>query len=347
MSRFFRSRYSNLIPYTPGEQPRNMEYIKLNTNESPFPPGESVVRAMEKAASRANLYNDPECTSLRRKAAELYGTGADNITCTNGSDEILYLAFSAFFDEAAFPDITYGFYKVYADVLGIKADIKPLREDFTIDVSDYTGIGKGIVIANPNAQTGIALPKSDIERIVASNPDSVVIVDEAYIDFGGESCVDLTEKYPNLLVTQTFSKSRSLAGARIGFGIGNEQLIADINTLRYSMNPYNVNTATQWAAEAAIEDNESYMANCAVIVENREYTSSRLRKLGFDVLPSSSNFIFAKSDRLDGGYIYEELKKKGVLVRHFTDERMKDHIRVTIGTREQMDIFIGKVEQLL
>lgn len=347
MSRFFSSKFDQLTPYTPGEQPRDMQYIKLNTNESPFPPEQSIIDAMARAAARANLYNDPECTQLREKAAALYGVGKDNVTCTNGSDEILYLAFNAFFDEVAFPDITYGFYKVYADVLGIKADIKPLNDDFTINVEDYIGIGKGIVLANPNAQTGIALPKKDIERIIASNPDNVVIIDEAYIDFGGESCVDLIGKYPNLLVTQTFSKSRCLAGARIGFGIGDLGLIGDINTLRYSMNPYNVNTATQWAAAAAIDDNAIYMDHCEVVKANRAYTTEKLEALGFDVLPSSSNFIFAKSDKLDGGYIYEELKKRGVLVRHFTDERMKDHIRVTIGTKEQMDIFIGKVEELL
>lgn len=347
MSRFFRSRYDRLTPYTPGEQPKDMKYIKLNTNESPFPPEPGVIEAVKRAAERSNLYNDPECTQLRKKAAALYGTGTDNITCTNGSDEILYLAFSAFFDKVSFPDITYGFYKVYADVLGIEANIIPLKEDFTIDASEYMNIGTGIVIANPNAQTGIALPKKDIEKIIASNPDNVVIVDEAYIDFGGESCVDLIDKYPNLLVTQTFSKSRSLAGARMGFGIGDKSLIADINTLRYSMNPYNVNTATQYAAEAAIDDNDRYMENCQVIISNREYTVRKLEELGFSILPSSSNFVFAESDRISGSRLYEGLKEKGVLVRHFNDERMKNHIRVTIGTREQMDIFIGKVEELL
>ena len=350
MSRFLSVKHASLEPYTPGEQPRDMQYIKLNTNESPFPPSPDVIAAAEAEAGRLNLYCDPECMELKQAAALLYGLKPENLLPVNGSDEILYFAFMAFCDEnhpIAFPDISYGFYPVYAAIHHIPAHIIPLKEDFSIDHRDYCGLNETIVIANPNAPTGMTLTVSQIEEIVHSNPDNVVIIDEAYVDFGAESCVPLVKKYDNLLVTQTFSKSRSLAGARLGFGIGCDSLIRDLNTIKYSTNPYNVNLMTQAAGAAAIRSNDYYMANCRTIAENREYTSGTLRDMGFEVLPSQTNFIFARSPHLSGKTLYEKLKARGVLVRHFGKARIENFTRITIGTREQMDTLLAAVTAIL
>ena len=268
MSRFFSSKYQNLKAYTPGEQPRGMRYIKLNTNESPYPPSESVRAAVAEESGRLALYSDPECTDLIATAAARFGVEPDEILMSNGSDEILNFAFMAFSDAAhpvVFPDITYGFYPVFAQLSGIPYETIPLMPDFSIRISDYMGIGKNIVIANPNAPTGLALPVSDIEKIVSSNPGNVVVIDEAYVDFGAESTVPLIRKYPNLLVTGTFSKSRSMAGARLGFGIGDRALIRDLKTIQYSTNPYNVNRMTAAAGKAALLDDGYYMENCRKI----------------------------------------------------------------------------------
>ena len=264
MSRFFSTKYQNLKAYTPGEQPRDMQYVKLNTNESPYPPSPSVVGATAAQIAKLALYSDPECTELVTEAARVLGVDRSQILMTNGSDEILNFAFMAFCDAdhpIAFPDITYGFYPVFAELNGIPYEKIPLKEDFSIDVDDYIGIGKNIVIANPNAPTGLALSLGEIERIVASNPDHIVIIDEAYVDFGAESAVALVDKFENLLVTQTFSKSRSMAGARLGFGIGVPSLIADLQRIKYSTNPYNVNRMTAAAGAAALRENDYYMEN--------------------------------------------------------------------------------------
>jgi len=349
MSRFFTDKYSKLVPYTPGEQPKDMQYIKLNTNESPFPPSIEVCEAVKEEASRLQLYCDPVCTTLTTKLAKLHGVAFDEVLATNGSDEILNFAFMAFCDEKhpiVFADITYGFYSVFADLNNIPYEIIPLKDDFSIDINDYIGINKNIVIANPNAPTGKYLEKSDIEKIVASNPNNIVIIDEAYIDFGGETASTLVHKYDNLLVTGTFSKSRSLAGGRLGFGIGNKALIADLNTIKYSTNPYNVNRLTQIAGVKALENNEYYMDNCQTIIENREYTEKALTDLGFFVIPSKANFVFAKSDKIDGEELYSKLKSKGILVRHFTLDRIKDYNRITIGTREQMEALICAIKEI-
>lgn len=350
MSRFFSTKYSSLEPYTPGEQPRDMKYIKLNTNESPYPPTRSVVEAARAEAERLQLYSDPECTELTAAFAKRYGVDRSQVIMTNGSDEVLNFAFMAFCDNEhpiVFPDLTYGFYPVFARLNGIPFEEIPLREDFTVNVEDYIGINKNIVIANPNAPTGIALPLSDIERIVSSNPDNVVIIDEAYVDFGAESALSLIDKYDNLLVTGTFSKSRSLAGARLGFGFGSPSLIADLHTVRYSTNPYNVNRMTMAAGLAAIIDDEYYMDNAKRIIETREYTKNALSALGFRVLPSSANFLFAESDKIDGGELYSKLKSRGVLIRHFTKERIKSFNRITVGTREQMDALLSAITDIL
>lgn len=350
MSRFFSSKYSSLEPYTPGEQPRDMKYIKLNTNESPYPPSRAVVEAAENEAGRLQLYSDPECTPLVAKCAELYGVKKTQVLMTNGSDEILNFAFMAFCDSdhpIVFPDITYGFYPVFAELNGIPYEQIPLKENFTIDVNDYIAISKNIVIANPNAPTGIALSLDDIEKIVSSNPDNVVIIDEAYVDFGAESAVSLVDKYDNLIVTQTFSKSRSLAGARLGFGVACEALIADMNTVKYSTNPYNVNRMTMAAGYAALCDNSYYMDNCKEIIKTRAYTKSALERMGFEVLPSSANFLFAKSDKISGEDLYLKLKQRGILIRHFTKEKIKNFNRITIGTLEQMKAFIQATEEII
>lgn len=350
MSRFFSKKYSNLEAYTPGEQPKDMKYIKLNTNESPFPPSPAVIEAAAQEAGRLQLYSDPECAPLVQKCAELYGVKRSQILMTNGSDEILNFAFMAFCDSdhpIVFPDITYGFYPVFAALNGIPYTEIPLKDDFTIDINDYIGINKNIVIANPNAPTGIALTLDQIEKIVSSNPDNVVIIDEAYVDFGAQSAVTLVDKYDNLIVTQTFSKSRSLAGARLGYGIACESLINDMNTIKYSTNPYNVNRMTMMAGYAALCDNEYYMSNCKTIEQNREYTRRELERLGFSVLNSSANFLFAKSDCISGEELYLKLKSSGILVRHFKKEKIKDFNRITIGTLDQMQALIKEIERLL
>ncbi len=351
MSRFFTHRLDKLTPYTPGEQPRDMQYIKLNTNESPFPPSPAVIEAAKAEAGRLQLYSDPTCRELTDKLASLYGVAPEQVILTNGSDEVLNFAFMAFADEdhpLVFPEITYGFYPVFAELNRIPYTEIPLKADFSVDYRDYLNLdGKTIVIANPNAPTGLCLTLDEIEAIVQSNPDGVVVIDEAYVDFGAESAVALVDKYENLLVTQTFSKSRSLAGARLGFGIGGKALIADLHTVRYSTNPYNVNRMTAAAGHAALCDNDYYMANCRTIMENRAYTTEALRKLGFEVLPSLTNFVFAKSDRIGGEALYRELKSRGILVRHFSKESITEYNRITIGTKEQMEAFIATVKTIL
>lgn len=349
MSRFLNARFSSLEAYTPGEQPTDMKYIKLNTNESPFPPSEGVIAALDRsAAENLRLYPDPECTELKRALALEYGTTPANVFVSNGSDEILNFAFMSFFDDGVvFPDITYGFYRVYADLYSLKYREIPLDGDFRIRTENYIGTKSNIVIANPNAPTGIALPVSEIERIVASNPEHTVLVDEAYVDFGAQSCVPLTEKYKNLIVCATYSKSRSMAGARLGFAIADAALIADLEKIRFSTNPYNINRLTLAAGAAALRDAEYYRKNCRIIEENREYTADGLRDLGFSVLPSSANFIFASSPDIGGTELYLKLRKRGILVRHFTLDRIKEYNRITIGTAQQMETLLREVKNII
>ncbi|MDP4119070.1 MAG: histidinol-phosphate transaminase [Bacillota bacterium] len=350
MSRFFSGKYESLEAYIPGEQPQDMKYIKLNTNESPFPTSQKVANMTEKECVSLRLYSDPECTALREKLAQLYKVEDENVLVTNGSDEILNFAFMAFGDTShpfVFPDVTYGFYTVFADVNGVPYEEIPLMDNFKININDYIGLNKNIVIANPNAPTGIALKREQIEKIIKSNPDAVVVVDEAYVDFGAESCIPLINKYDNLLVAQTFSKSRSMAGARLGYGIACKELIRDLNTIKYSTNPYNVNRLTMAAGIAALEENDYYMENCKKIEDIRQFTANELEKRGFEVLPSRTNFIFAKSDKISGEKLYLSLKERGVLIRHFTKEKIKDYNRITIGTRQEMEIFLNTVDEII
>ena len=350
MSRFQSTRLGSLTPYTPGEQPRDMQYVKLNTNESPFPPSNKAQRLAAEAAGRLQLYSDPTCRVLVEKLAEIYGVDPDEVIVTNGSDEVLDFAFQAFCDDqtpALFPDITYGFYPVFAARSGVPYETIALGDDFTIDTRQYFGVGKTIFIANPNAPTGLALSRDEIEEILVRNPDNVVVIDEAYVDFGGESCVPLIKKYDNLLVTQTFSKSRSLAGGRLGFGIGNRDLIADLHTVRYSTNPYNVNSMTAAAGYGVLCDEAYTRQNCQTVIENRHYTTEALRELGFTVLDSSANFVFATTPAMSGEALYLALKQNGILVRHFGNPRICDFVRISIGTRRQMQTLIRTVERLL
>jgi len=349
MSRFLNEQYRALEAYTPGEQPRDMQYIKLNTNESPYPPAPSVVAAMTaRQVELLRLYSDPTAKGLKEKLANLYGVKPENVFVSNGSDEVLNFAFMAFGGKGVrFPEISYGFYQVYGDLYGLDSEKIPLKPDFTIEPEDYCGAGKMVVIANPNAPTGISLTLPQVERIVASNPDSLVVIDEAYVDFGGESCLRLIQTYDNLLVVRTFSKSRCLAGGRLGYAFASEAIIADLEKIKYSTNPYNINRLTLLLGEATVEAEDYYQEKCAAIRATRAWTAAQLEALGFVVLPSDANFVFAKSEKISGGDLYAALKAKGILVRHFTNPKICDYNRITIGTPEEMETFISKVKEVL
>ena len=351
MSRFQSGRLSGLEAYIPGEQPSDMKYIKLNTNESPYPPAPSVLRALtEERLSKLNLYPEPDGTVLKRKIADMYGVSPENVMLSNGSDEMLAFSFLAFCDKergVAFPDITYGFYPVYANLFGVPALEIPVRDDFTIDAADYFGLNRNIIIANPNAPTGLSLPLSEIRAIAEHNRNHVVLIDEAYVDFGGETAIPLTKEYDNLLVVQTYSKSRSMAGARLSYAIGPETLISDFVKVKYSFHPYNVNRMTQALGLAALEAQEYYDKNCREIIEARTYTAEALKKLGFSVTDSKANFLFARHPEIPGPEFYRLLKKRGILVRNFDKPRTSDYLRITIGTKTQMDALLRGAAAIL
>ena len=319
MSQFLNGALRRLTPYTPGEQPRNQAYIKLNTNESPYPPSPGVLAALNRAeGENLRLYSDPEAVELREALAARYRVERESVFVANGSDEALSFAFLAYAADGrgvAFPDISYGFYAVFARLYGIPVRQVPLRADFRLAPEDYNHLHRTIVLANPNAPTGLALSRDEVEGIVRANPDAVVVVDEAYVDFGGESAVPLTARYPNLLVVQTFSKSRSMAGARLGYAIGDAALIQDLEAIRFSTNPYNVNRLTLRTGAAALAEQDYYDANCAAIVDTRADTKRRLEALGFTCTDSRANFLFARHPAADGGDLYRRLKERGVLVR--------------------------------
>jgi len=349
MSRFFAGKYAALTPYTPGEQPQDNQYIKLNTNESPFSPHPAVMEALQ-GARDLRLYSDPECVELRKAAEEVFHVPPQQLLFGNGSDELLFLAFAAFGspeNPPAFADLTYGFYPVFSDVNLMPHRIIPLREDMTIDLQDYMDIDNPVFIANPNAPTGIALTRAQIRKLLAANRDRVVVIDEAYVDFGAESCLPLIDEFDNLLVIQTFSKSRSMAGARLGFAAGNEALIRDLNTLKYSLNPYNINSLTAAAGIATLQQDAYYQDKCRIIRENRAYTSEKLRELGFEFPDSQSNFLFIRHPKLDGEVLYRELKARNILVRHFSREDLRPYNRITIGTLAQMQAFLKEIKNIL
>ena len=350
MSRFLSAEYRALEEYVPGEQPKERSYIKLNTNESPFPPSPATLDAINReAAEKLCLYSDPESRALKEGLAALYGVSPAEVFVSNGSDDILNFAFMAFGKEQGivFPDITYGFYKVFAALHHLDTKIVPLNEDFTIPKNEFLNTGRMVTIANPNAPTGIALSRNEIEEIVSSHPSTVVLIDEAYVDFGAESAVPLLQKYDNLLVVQTYSKSRSMAGARLGFAFGSPEIIKDLEKIKYSTNPYNVNRLTQAAGLAALSEDGYYKDNAKRIMAIREWTRDALCELGFTVLPSSANFLFAKHKTFGGERIYRALKENGVLVRHFTAPRICDYNRITIGTEVQMRTMVDILSDIL
>ncbi len=350
MSRFFTESLKALQPYVPGEQPQDMQYIKLNTNESPFPASPKAVAAITgEEVSRLYLYSDPDCKALIAAIAKRYGLQPEQVTVGNGSDEVLWFALRAFCDEntpLAYNDITYGCYKTWCSMLNVPSKILPLQEDYSVDLSLYRGLDSTIMITNPNAPTGLCLTVQEIEGVLQENPDHVVIVDEAYVDFGGESCVSLIDKYENLLVVQTCSKSRSLAGARLGFAMGNAALISDLNRIKFSFNPYNVNRLTCLAGIAAMED-EEYFQNCTrTVAQTREKTASALKTMGFTLTDSKANFLFVESSRIPGGDLYRKLKEKGILVRHFDKPRLENRLRITVGSQQQMEALLTALKEL-
>lgn len=349
MSRFFHEKYAALEAYTPGEQPRDRQYIKLNTNESPYPPAPAVVEALTRQdVADLRLYSDPEGRALKEKLAWYYGCRGENVFLANGSDDILNFAFMAFgADGAVFPAPSYSFYPVFAQLHGVPYQTVPLGEDFSLDVDKLCGTGRFTVLANPNAPTGLAVGLGEIQRIVASNPDHVVLVDEAYIDFGGESAAELIHRYPNLLVVMTYSKSRSMAGARLGFALGDKELIADLEKLKFSTNPYNVNRLTLKLGEAAVDAAPYFVENAKRIMATRERTAAALRGLGFTFPDSKANFLFIAHESLSGELLYRKLKERGVLIRHFSDPALAAYNRVTIGTEEEMGVFLGQVRTIL
>lgn len=351
MSRFLAQRYRAFDAYTPGEQPRDKSYIKLNTNEFPYPPAPDVLVATgAEAVSDLRLYCDPTAKAFKEALGKHYSVEPDEVFVSNGSDESLNFAFATLFERGvAFADITYGFYSVFAKLYGIDTRIVPLLEDFSINADDYIGIPECVVIANPNAPTGKALPLCEIERIVASDRERVVVVDEAYVDFGSESAVVLTKKYDNLLVCGTFSKSRGLAGARIGYAIGNRELIADLEFMKYSTNPYNLDALAQRIGVAALSESSVayYKDRVGEVIKAREWTQMKLSEMGADFIPSSTNFIFVKLPGIDGAEAYTTLRERGILVRYFRSPRILDYFRVSIGTKEDMEAFVTAVSEML
>lgn len=350
MSKFLSDNYKNLVPYTPGEQV-NEKVIKLNTNESPFPPSPKVKEVLSEAViDKLNLYSDPELKELRSAIAKQFGVTADMVFCGNGSDDVLAFAIMGFCGaggKLCCPEISYGFYPVYADLFGVELEQIPLKDDFSIDANDYINKNKNIVIANPNAPTGLTLSFDEVEAIVSSNPDNLVIMDEAYMAFCGESCMELVNKYSNLLVVRTFSKSHSLAGLRVGFGIASKEIIDDLNKLKYSFNPYNINTLSVKAAAAAIADNEYYDDKISQIVSTRELVKSQLKELGFNCTDSKANFIFASSDKISAPVLAAELRKKGILIRYFNKAKIDNYLRITVGSAEDMQTLVNSIKEIL
>lgn len=348
MSRYFSTRLTGIEPYTPGEQPKDAQYIKLNTNESPFPPAPGVLQALEGGeAARLNLYSDPTASLLVEAIAKRYGVKAENVFVGNGSDEVLAFAFYAYGEHGFIgPALSYGFYPVFAQFFQIPYTAAAMREDLSIDCTKFYDRKESIVLANPNAQTGLYLPPQEIEALL-KHSTAPVIVDEAYIDFGGESAVPLIARFPNLLVTGTFSKSRNLAGARIGFAIGDAALITDLNTLKFSFNPYNLNRLSILAGAASMQDEAYFKACTAQIIQAREFTKQGLRALGFACTDSLANFVLAASPKMSGKRLYQKLKERGILVRYLGDACIQNYVRITIGTIEQMQTLLNAIEQIL
>lgn len=340
-----------VTPYTPGEQPNQTDMIKLNTNENPYPPAPGVADAIRNInTDELRLYPDPAASALVHAIADEYGLDDDQVFVGVGSDDVLAMSFMTFFNSdkpILFPDITYSFYDVWAEVFRIPYERPALDEHFHIRKEDYMGANGGVVFPNPNAPTGVSMPLKDIEEIVAGNPDVVVIVDEAYVDFGTQSALPLIDKYENLLVVQTFSKSRSLAGMRIGFAMGSPKLIRYLNDVKYSFNSYTMDRTTIAAGVASIRDQEYFIETCRKIIETREWTKKELKELGFSFEDSKANFIFATHKECPAKKLFESLREKHIYVRYFPGGRTDNHLRITIGTRHEMETFIKFVKEYL
>lgn len=351
MSKFWSPLTASLVPYVPGEQPKDKTYIKLNTNENPYPPSPKVTDAITGAANAdLRLYPDPTCDELVQAAANYYGLPAEQVFVGNGSDEILAFAFAAFFDPAKkllFPDITYSFYKVYAKLYGLQTELIPLDEQFNVQVEAYHSDNGGIIIPNPNAPTAQLLPLGDIRTLLESNPNQAVIIDEAYIDFGGQSAVELITDYPNLLVVQTLSKSRSLAGLRVGFAFGSKELIEGLNRIKNSFNSYTLDRLALAGAVASFEDEAYFRETTAKVIATRERVTEQLLAIGFKVTDSKANFVFISHKAIAAKDIFQQLRDKGVLVRYFDQPRINEYLRVSIGTDEEMDAFIQAVQEIV
>ncbi|SFO24014.1 histidinol-phosphate aminotransferase [Pseudobutyrivibrio sp. JW11] len=347
----WKSNVREVVPYTPGEQPKT-KVIKLNTNENPYPPSPLVGKAISKIEMDSlRKYPDPGCQSLISALAKYHGFDAENVFVGVGSDDVLAMSFLTFFNSDKpifFPDITYSFYDVWASLFRIPFETKALDEDFKIIKSDYDMPCGGIVIPNPNAPTGIAEPVSFFEDIVKAHPECVVIIDEAYVDFGSESAIDLVRKYDNVLVVRTFSKSRAMAGNRIGYAIGSKELIKYLSDCKFSFNSYTMDTITLQAGVASIEDDSYFKEKLDAVITTREWTKAQLKNLGFTFPDSKSNFIFAKHESMEASFIFEELKKRGIYVRYFSKpQRISNYLRISIGTDEEMQVFIDELEKIL
>ena len=344
-NRFLKYYIKSIDAYVPGEQPPDADtLIKLNTNESPFPPSPRVIRAINSdEIDRLRLYSDPDCKQASAAVADYYSLSPEQVMLGNGSDEVLAFCFMAYCKKAAFPDITYGFYPVFSRIFNVEPIIVPLREDFTIDITDYSGTDATVFIANPNAPTGICLPVEKIEELLSSNRNRLVVVDEAYVDFGGESCVPLLARLDNLIVVQTLSKSRSLAGGRIGIALASPELIQGLNTVKFCFNPYNLNRLSLLACKAAFEDVDYFDKTRNEIIANRDVLTSGLRAKSFTVLESKANFVFACAPDMSGEELLRSLREKNILVRHFTVPRIKDFVRITVGSAEQVKALLEAV----
>lgn len=349
MSRFWSPSIQSLVPYTPGEQPQVEGLIKLNTNENPYPPAPAVRDVLDQFdTSRLRLYPDPESALLKQSLAHTHGLNTNQVFIGNGSDEVLALTFMALLRQdkpLLLPETTYSFYNVYIDLYGIEARHIELTDDFRIDLSQYQQPNGGIIFANPNAPTGISVPLSEIRALLESNTDSVVVVDEAYVDFGAESATALIDQYPNLLVTQTFSKSRSLAGLRIGCAFGHADLIEALERVKNSFNSYPLDMLAQAVAVASLEDEDYFRSRLGQVMTTREWTNEQLQTLGFEVLPSHTNFVFASHPNVSGAELMAYLRENKILVRHFTKPRIENHLRITIGTDEEMQALINCLQQ--
>lgn len=339
MSKFWSPFVNSLVPYVPGEQPKLTKLVKLNTNENPYGPSPKALAAMRaELTDDLRLYPDPNSDLLKQAVATYYGVQTSHVFLGNGSDEVLAHVFNAFFQHGKpllFPDISYSFYPVYCGLYGIEFDAIALDEQFQIRVSDYAKPNGGIIFPNPNAPTGCVVGLDAVEQMLKASPDSVVVVDEAYIDFGGETAISLLERYPNLLVTQTLSKSRSLAGLRVGLAVGHPDLIEALERVKNSFNSYPLDRLAIVGAAAAFEDREHFDSTRNKVIASRELLTAELQALGFEVLPSAANFIFARHPQHDGAGIAAKLREKGVIVRHFKQERIAQFLRISIGTPEQ------------